>query len=147
MKIELQEPFKSLWRNGYLITNRENRRHVCLVNNDGDRTTISYARYLMGVKLGAIVSSDFEVDHKDDDKTNDDINNLQLLTKLENSLKENERYRIHEQVRYTLHCTNCESPFILTEREWKMRVAQNLVNICCSRSCSGQYAAYMRVPR
>lgn len=87
MKIELQEPFKSIWRNGYLVTNPENRRNVCLVNNVGDRTTISYARYLMSIKLGMFISSEFEVDHKDNDKTNDDIDNLQLLTQQQNLQK------------------------------------------------------------
>lgn len=80
MKIELQEPFKSIWKYGYLRINRENRKALDLFNSNENRTTISYARYLMCVKLGYILSSEFEVDHIDNDKTNDDVNNLQVLT-------------------------------------------------------------------
>lgn len=87
MKIDLQTPFKELWKTGYIVTNTENRRNVCLVNSEQDRTTISYARYLMCVKLGYILSSEYEVDHIDDDKTNDSIGNLQVLTKKENLQK------------------------------------------------------------
>lgn len=76
-----------MWKTGYIVINSENRRNVCLVNSEQHRTTISYARYLMCVKLGYIISSEFEVDHIDEDKTNDDIENLQILTKKENLQK------------------------------------------------------------
>jgi len=80
MKIELEEPFNSMWSYGYLVTNPKNRKNICLVNNrlDDTRTTISYARYLISVKLGMFISKDYEVDHIDDDKTNDNIDNLKL---------------------------------------------------------------------
>lgn len=38
----------------------------------------------MCVKLGYIIPSDLQVDHIDDDKTNDNVSNLQLLTQAEN---------------------------------------------------------------
>lgn len=139
MKIELQEPFKSLYKNGYLVINPQNRRNVCLVNNDTDRTTISYARYLMGVKLGYLVPDHLEVDHKDDDKTNDDINNLQILTKKENLLKQTWNYIDNHQVCYGCECINCGIRFILTERQVKMRLATNGEELFCSRSCAGKW--------
>ena len=45
-------------------------------------------RYLMCVHLGYILPTELEVDHKDNDKTNDDFNNLQILTKEQNRIKE-----------------------------------------------------------
>ena len=101
----------------------------------------------MGVKLGAFVSNEFEVDHIDNDKTNDDIDNLQLLTHQQNRDKENERYRAYEQNRYILHCVNCDAPFTITEKVWNMKVAQSTINICCSRNCSNQYYSFLRIPR
>ncbi len=139
MKIELEEPFKSIWKSGYLVTNPENRRNVCLFNSNEDRTTISYARYLMCIKLGYILSDEYEVDHRDDDKTNDDINNLQILTSEQNRLKQQYNYIMNEQVTYGYHCAYCETPFLLTERQVKMRLKANGDLAFCSRSCAGKY--------
>ena len=129
MKIELQEPFKSIWRNGYLVTNPENRRNVCLVNNGGDRTTISYARYLMSVKLGMLISSEFEVDHKDNDKTNDDIDNLQLLTQQQNAAKNNRLNIIY----YNFNCCICKQDFQLTGKQLGQR--KDKINPTCGKIC------------
>lgn len=137
MIIQLQEPFASKWSRGYLVINNQNRRNVILFNNDADRTTISYARYLMGVKLGYFVPDYLEVDHKDDDKTNDDIDNLQLLTGEENRLKEQYRQAM-ERTFYGFHCANCDIPFILSGRELNMRLATGAELAYCSRSCAAK---------
>lgn len=139
MIIELQEPFASKWSKGYIVVNSENRRNVVLYNSQSDRTTISYARYLMGVKLGYEVPDHLEVDHKDNDKTNDDINNLQLLTQEDNLLKEQYRYIMFEQVSYGYYCAYCTNSFILTERVVKMRQKAGVELAFCSRSCSSKY--------
>jgi hypothetical protein len=91
LKIELQSPYKEKWKYGYLVTNKENRKHVVLYNSDSDRTTTSYARYLMTVHLGKEIPKGYEVDHIDHDKTNDVLSNLQVLSSLENKEKENLR--------------------------------------------------------
>ena len=134
MIIELQEPFKSLWRNGYLVINPENRRNVCLVNSEQNRTTISYARYLICVKLGYILSSEFEVDHIDDDKTNDDIGNLQVLTSEENKLKEQFRYIENEQVHYGFTCPICNINF-LKDKSRSYEYISKGKQPTCSREC------------
>ena len=87
MKIELKEPFKSKWKFGYLVVNSENRRNIILYNSPKERTTISYARYLMSVSLGKEIQKELVVDHIDNDQTNDTIENLQLLTLKENNKK------------------------------------------------------------
>jgi hypothetical protein len=137
MKIELQEPFSSIWTAGYLVTNPENRRNVLLRSKE-NQTTISYARYLMCVKLGYILSSEYEVDHIDDDKTNDHINNLQVLTKRENQLKEAYRQKANKTY-YLVACAFCDTPFTITERQLKMKLAQNVEYAFCSRSCAGSF--------
>lgn len=105
MKVELEEPFKSKWKKGYLVTNSENRRNIILYNNPRDRTTIAYARYLFSVKIGELVPPNLEVDHKDNDKTNDSIDNLQLLTRKENVTKENSRrIEVTKQKHGSLSC-------------------------------------------
>lgn len=142
MILELQEPFKSLWNKGYLRLSNDNRKRVDLVNNELNRTTISYARYLMCVKLGYILSEEYEVDHIDDDKTNDDINNLQVLTQEQNLLKKQYKYIIEDQVCFGYECKWCDTKFILTEREKKMRLAQNVEFSFCSKTCSSKYHSF-----
>ena len=80
MVITLEEPYSSLYRKGYLRLSKDGRNRIDLVNSDKDRTTISYARYVMCVNLGYILSKDYEVDHIDRDKNNHDISNLQVLS-------------------------------------------------------------------
>lgn len=139
MKIELEEPFKSLWLNGYLVINSQNRRNVCLVNNRQDRTTISYARYLMCVKIGYILSDEYEVDHVDDDKTNDDIGNFQILTKQQNIEKEQRRLSL--LVTKTFQC-NCGNLFTLRDRDVNMKIKAGNKKFYCSRECSNKYKEY-----
>ena len=93
----------------------------------------------MGVKLGYLVPDHLQVDHKDNDKTNDDINNLQLLTGQQNLLKKTLDYIENKQICYGYECANCDNAFILTERQVKMRLAQNVENAFCSKSCSAKY--------
>ena len=93
MKIDLEYPYNTLWNNGYIVINPEGRRNVVLFNSQIDRSTVSYARYLMSVKLGRFLTDQEEVDHIDNNKTNDDPNNLQILTPEQN----------REKTTFTLH--------------------------------------------
>ncbi len=139
MLIQLEEPFKSKWNKGYLQSHPNNRKYICLFNNDDDRTLISYARYLMGVKLGYEVPSEYEVDHIDNDKTNDDINNLQLLTQEQNRIKQEWHYVEYVQNCYGVECNWCGTHFLLTERQVKMKLAAGVNDVFCSKSCSANY--------
>ncbi len=67
MVIELQEPFASKWSKGYLGINNDGRRVVSLYDQNGSCRWLSYARYLMGVKLGYEVPDHLEGDHKGND--------------------------------------------------------------------------------
>ena len=80
MKLQIEPPFVGQWKHAYVVRNKENRNMVCLFNSNKDRTTIALARYRMAVKLGRMLRDDEQVDHIDNDKTNDDINNLQILS-------------------------------------------------------------------
>lgn len=139
MLLKLEEPFKSKWNKGYLQIHDNNRKYICLFNSDNDRTLISYARYLMGVKLGYEVPSQYEVDHIDNDKTNDDINNLQLLTQEQNLIKQQWHYIEHIQVCYGVECNWCGTHFLLTERQVKMKLAAGVNDIFCSRRCAAYF--------
>ena len=129
MILELEYPFSADWAKGYLVINPENRTNVCLVNSSEDRTTISYARYLMCVKLGYYLNSALEVDHIDEDKTNDSIDNLQVLTKSANIAKSNAKRLIN----YTFTCCICSSTFTLTGKQLGQR--RDKLTPTCSKTC------------
>lgn len=139
MILKLQEPFKSLWSKGYLVNDNEGRKRVVLYNPPNQRSGVTYARYLMCIKLGYILPTELEVDHIDNDKTNDNIDNLQVLTKAQNLEKQNLHYLTYVQIRCGYHCAYCEFPFIITEREKKMRLAKGQELAFCSRSCAASY--------
>ena len=131
MVFYLEEPFKSLYKRSYLREDKLGRKRVDLVNSEKDRTTISYARYLMCVKLGYLLSSEYEVDHIDRDCSNDEISNLQVLTKEEHLLKTTKEATTGRTTKL-LTCECCGKHF---ERE--VRQIRNNRQFC-SYSCNGK---------
>lgn len=127
MKIELESPFKEKWSKGYIVTNKENRRMVVLFNSHTNRTTISYARYLLGVREGRELSKNEQADHINGDKTNDSLDNLQILSPLENHHKTFKR----GETMYDHVCPVCSKPFQLSARQ------NHKTNPTCSRKCGG----------
>lgn len=126
MKIELQYPFNQRYKYGYIVKNRENRRIVVLYNTEVDRTSISYARYLISVKLKRFLCDSEHVDHIDDDKTNDAISNLQILSPKQNAKK------TRHAISLIFQCPVCNKYFSLTKQK-----AHKKINPCCSRRCGG----------
>lgn len=97
----------------------------------------SRARYRLSVKLRYIVPQEFEVDHEDEDKLNDEVNNLQLLTKTQNVQKHYEVKRGGTPIEETYNCTHCGKPFTLNHGEANSRKASTKSgNLFCSKSCS-----------
>lgn len=140
MRIELDEPYRSMYKAGYLNAGTDGRRRVWFTDENGVTVAgTSYARYLMSVKLGYLVPDHLEVDHKDNDFTNDDINNLQLLTEEQNKLKERLNYVENEQACYGFTCAYCTNQFLLTESEVKKRLDTGVEDAFCSRTCASNF--------
>lgn len=127
MKISLLPPYSNDWRFGYIVINPESRKTVILFNNSKDRSSVSYARYLMSTSLGRYLTNEEQVDHIDDDKTNDVISNLQILTAKENMAK-----CIRGETLVDFKCPVCSKGFQLTARQ------SHRINPCCSRHCGGK---------
>lgn len=71
----------------YISVNREKRRIVLLYRHRSKRTTISYARAIMEVYLGYRLSKELEVDHINNIKTDDRVENLKVITGTKNKNK------------------------------------------------------------
>lgn len=92
----------------------------------------------MGVYLGEEVSDHLEVDHINDDKTDDRIENYQLLTPEQNRLKKEWLYTVTVLKWHILPCTFCNYMFYITDRDLRFR---NIETICCSRNCADSLKA------
>ena len=125
MKINLEYPFNQDFKTAYVNTNKEPRRVCLLVREDNSRTSMSYARYLMSCHLGRYLSSEEHVDHIDNNKLNDVIENLQILSQLENNRKSN-----YKGLFSTFICPICSKEFNLDKRQ-----AYGKNNPACSRKC------------
>ena len=132
MKIELQSPFKEDYKSGYLLTNKEPRNLVSLVRNDNHQTSVSYARYLMSCKLGRYLSKEEQVDHIDNNKLNDVIENLQILSAKDNTIK---KFTSTNRTRKMLElkCPNCGISFIRELRNCHPQ--KGSIFTSCSRKC------------
>lgn len=128
MRIDLKFPYSEKWRIGYLVTNKEPRRNVVLFNSETDRSTVSYARYLMSSHLGRFLRSDEVVDHINNDRMDDRIENYQILTPAENTRKSAKGITYRSFV-----CPVCKTNF-----ELEVRQCHKSSDPTCSRSCGGK---------
>ena len=102
------------------------------------RRTQSYPRYLMEQHLGRELESWEQVDHINDDPTDNRIENFQLLTASENIKKSS------KGVSYTeLICDNCDESFLTETKRYTYAKRNGRVMFYCSRSCSGTAAGIM----
>lgn len=103
---------------------------------DGTRKTYAYAKYLMCVDKKRVLSKDEQVDHIDGDKTNDSIDNLQILSLAENMRKMTiETGKSAKLVKCI--CTYCSNEFYREARQvnWKIK---NGAKLFCDKNCLHQ---------
>ncbi len=96
-------------------------------------TTMSWAKYVMCMHLNRTLDPDKEtVDHINNDKTDDRIENLQLLTRKDNSAKSAKGRTL-----VTLNCPQCAIEFTREKRQ--THLTKGGVRTFCSRRCSILY--------
>lgn len=138
MKIKLEYPYNQDWDKGYLVTNPENRKTIILFNSHKDRSSTAYARYLLAVSLGRYLSDYEQADHINNDKTDDRIENIQLLSKDENRQKQVRHYRENNKVFINLTCPNCGVIFEYRMSDYKFFTKTKDRKFHCSKSCADE---------
>ena len=137
MKLDLKLPYNKDYKAGYLNINKEPRRVVSLVKNDGTKSSTSYSRYLFSVSIGRYLDVDEHVDHIDGNKLNDTIENLQILSQTENNIKSIiERGKSMETLDFI--CPICSKVFSRRKSNYTYR--PNFIPTC-SRKCGRVSAA------
>lgn len=128
MILELTDYYKRKgFRKAYLITTKEPRRIVILVNEDNKRSSISYAKYLYTSHYHCEVAEGDQVDHINGDKMDDRIENLQVISGRYNQQKDHKRKEM-----VLLTCPVCNQEFLFPKRNLSSHP-----NPCCSRKCGG----------
>ena len=119
---------------------KDGRSHIIKITVCGKRQTQSYPRYLMEQHLNRELLPTEEVDHKDNDFTNNLISNLQILTSKKN--KQKEMKRPHRRLK--IYKGSCPICFMHFEKPLYQITANNKkqgkAGPFCSRSCAGKYS-------
>lgn len=124
-------PFEGYKVYGPYLAKREGRMTVRL-RAEGRVDTMLYSRYLMCVKLGRRLTRDEHVDHINNDKTDDRLDNLQVL-----SARDNIKKSMRKPAYMECTCGQCGKTFSRLRRQVKSRFGCG--KDFCSRQCSGAY--------
>jgi hypothetical protein len=117
------------------------RRYLNIINDNGSKTTVMYARYLMEQHLGRKLLPSETVDHIDNDKTNDAILNLQILTSSANAKKHHAS--IGTRITWLdLLCEYCGISFKRNARYERHNKKLGKIGTFCGHSCSGKATGY-----
>lgn len=122
----------------YLIrTGRaKGRNQVLLYYPCGRRRTIMYAKFLMENSLKRELGPEETVDHKDNNKLNDVLENLQILSRADNAKKDAKRV---EPVEIT--CIRCNKKALRSGRDINHNAKMGKAGPFCSKKCLGTYGA------
>jgi len=116
---------------------KDGRKHVIIVDDEGNRVTKSYPRFLMEEYLGRSLLPTETVDHINNDFTDNRIENLQLLSLTENIKKEMILPKRQRKI-YRFVCPNCgknaEKYLNQVLGNWKKKKEGPY----CSRKCAGK---------
>lgn len=131
---------------GPYIHAQMNRKYMVL-EKDGKKNSILYSRYLMEIHLNRRLNSNEEVDHINEDKTDDRLENLQVLSSKENRRKALLHRRPMQGYINTftkVECKTCGVRFKLLTNEYHRRLRRNKNGIFCSQSCGNRAKRYGR---
>ncbi len=124
---------------GNPILSKDGRQRIQITYPDGRRSVMSYPKYLMECYLGRRLDPNETVDHIDYNPLNNEISNLQVLTRAEHTKLDNRRLKSQHFV-----CPICGKKFTLTGQKLHNAITnrkQGKTGPFCTRSCAGKYGA------
>lgn len=110
------------------------RRYINIIDGS-KKTTMLYSRYLMQEHLGRTLLPSEHVDHIDEDKTNDNIDNLQILSLSENAKKAALK-RLPKWVEFI--CPVCGNSAKKLKRIVDHNLKMGKAGPYCGRRCAGK---------
>jgi len=113
---------------------KDGRQHIVIIHDNGRKQTKSYPKYLLEQKIGRELINNETCDHIDENFTNDDPNNLQVLTRAQNAAKA-AISRPAEMHHYK--CSVCRKPASKPMSEVKHNWKLGKSGPVCSKQCAG----------
>lgn len=138
----------------------ENDYYVYPPNKDGrvraihkeTKKTVSYPRLIMENYLGRYLKKNEDVHHRDEDTTNNDIKNLEVIDHVEHEKHHNPKHIIYD---IFCKCPVCDITFQWTDKKQKSfygnlkRKKKRYKNMSkkpfCSKRCSGIYSQRIQI--
>jgi len=119
-------------------TRKDGRKHVIVVYKNGNKTTISYPKFLMENHLNRKLTKDETVDHIDMDINNNNLSNLRVLDRGVHCYLDAKRNKAMDFI-----CPTCGGTFTLNGRTLSQakinKKKRKTAGPFCSRSCAGKY--------
>jgi hypothetical protein len=125
---------------GPYYNKRDQRKTVtmrCL--KTGKVTQKTYAKYLMEIHLGRILSKYETVDHVDRNSLNDSLDNLRIVDPSKHSSEDNLRSTM-----ITVSCPMCGVQFERTPRYMRAKSKRGIAGPFCGAKCRGKYGAQVQ---
>jgi hypothetical protein len=124
---------------------KDNRKHVILNKSNvnwkrGKLKTISWPKAKMEAFIGRKLKEWETVDHIDEDKTNNKISNLQILSRKDNAKKSMDQPHRKRKIS-SFTCSICSSVFSIPESTYQRnQIRLGKAGPFCSKSCAGIYS-------
>jgi hypothetical protein len=126
--------------NGPYFNKTQNRYFVRYLFPDKTKRVITYAKYLMEQHLKRTLSNTETVDHIDRNKTNDVIENLQILNLPEHAKLDAKYVNLVE-----ITCVLCNKKAFKQPKNIKHNSKQGKAGPFCSKSCCGKYGRKLQL--
>lgn len=117
---------------------KDGRQHIILNNSTipsgkkGKLKTISYPKAIIEVEFKRLLTNEETVDHKDKNPLNNNLDNLQILSRKEHSSLDTKRRKP-----IIVKCNICQTEF----EAKRSQLRKDKTGFFCSKSCSGKYGA------
>lgn len=116
------------YKDVYVITHKKDLRKIAVLRDINNKlSSTPYAKYLYTSYYKCDIDSENQVDHINGNKTDDRIENLQVISAKYNAIKDHKRKEM-----VVLTCPVCKEEFLFQKRNLSSHP-----NPCCSRKCGG----------
>lgn len=115
-------------------------RYRCVISRNGSLRTVSYPRMVMEEHLGRELLPGEDVHHIDEDPSNNDVSNLEIVPHADHCRNHQLKYVKDVEVK----CVYCGVSFSLSPKKQLYRASslqRGKKGPFCSRVCSGKYGA------
>lgn len=120
---------------------KNGRQFVIVIEDDGQRRTVSYPKWLLELQLGRKLDPNLEtVDHIDSNFDNNSLDNLRLMPRDEHSSDDTRRVKLVK-----FKCAWCKNEFERSPRLVRDKARKNKAGPFCSRKCAGQYSRKLQL--